>query len=72
LAKNDAAGQKNDFFRIFFLLFIYSSRQNFFDFTKISYLQPFREIMGGGRKSVTTTTTNERTTTNDDELHGRS
>ena len=28
---------------------IYSSRRNFFVFTKISYLQPFREIMGGQR-----------------------
>jgi len=31
------------------LLHIYSSRRNFFVFNKISYLQPFREIMGGQR-----------------------
>ena len=31
------------------LLHIYSSRRNFFVFTKISYLQPFIEIMGGQR-----------------------
>ena len=32
------------------LLHIYSSRRNFFVCTKISYLQPFREIMGGQKK----------------------
>ena len=49
-SKNDAAGQKNDFFLdFFFLLHIYTSRRNFFVFIKISYLQPFREIMGGQR-----------------------
>ena len=31
------------------LLYIYSSRWNFCVFNKISYLQPFREIMGGQR-----------------------
>jgi len=31
------------------MLHIYSSKQNFFVLTKISYLQPFREIMGGQR-----------------------
>ena len=42
-----------------------TSRQNFFVFTKISYLQPFREFMGGTRKTryIERTTTNERTTT---------
>jgi len=38
------------FFKIFnLLLHIYSSRRNFFVFNKISYLQPFREIMGKQR-----------------------
>ena len=37
------------FFGFFFLLHIYTSRRNFFVFIKISYLQPFREIMGGQR-----------------------
>ena len=49
-SKNDATGQKNDFFSdFFFLLHIYTSRRNFFVVIKISYLQPFREIMGGQR-----------------------
>ena len=32
------------------LLHIYSSKRNFFVFIKFSYLQPFREIMGGQTK----------------------
>ena len=49
-AKNDAAVQINYFFLdLFSLLHIYTSRYNFFVVIKISYLQPFREIMGGQR-----------------------
>ena len=33
----------------FFLLHIYTSRHNFFVFNKISYLQPFKEIVRGQR-----------------------
>ena len=71
-AKMTPQAKKMTFFRIFFLLLhIFTSRRNFFVFTKISYLQPFREIMGGQGKSVTSTTNDERrrrtTTTNDEE-----
>ena len=42
--------KKKTFFGFFFLLLhIFTSRRNFFVSTKISYLQPFREIMGGQR-----------------------
>ena len=59
--------KKMTFFRIFFLLLhIFTSRRNFFVFIKISYLQPFREIMGGQEKSVTSTNDERRT---NDELH---
>ena len=74
LLKMTLQAKKNDFFRIFFLLHIFMSRRNFFVITKISYLQPFREIMGGPEKALhqrrTTTTTNDERTTND-ELHWR-
>ena len=64
--KNDATGQKKWLFSIFFLLsHIYTLRRNFFVFIKISYLQPFREIMGGQEKSVTSNN-DERRTTNDE------
>ena len=71
--KNDATGQKNDLFRIFFLLLhILTSRQNFFVLIKFSYLQPFREIMGGQRKALhRTTNERRRTTTNDDDEQRR-
>ena len=60
-AKMTPQAKKMTFFRIFFLLLhIFTSRRNFFVITKISYLQPFREIMGGQGKSVTSTTTNKR------------
>ena len=71
-AKMTPQAKKMTFFRKFFseffrkfslLLHIYTLRRNFFVFNKISYLQPFREIMGGQGKSVTST--NERRTTND-------
>ena len=45
--KNDAAGQKNDFFFILFSLAHLHIEAQLFVFIKISYLQPFREIMGG-------------------------
>ena len=49
--KKIARGRKNDFFsKLSSLLHIYLSRLNFFVFIKISYLQPFREIMGGQTK----------------------
>ena len=38
------------FLEFSFLLHIYPSRRNLFVFTKISYLQPFREIMEGQTK----------------------
>ena len=38
-----------------------------FVITKITYLQPFREIMGLQRKSVTSNDERRRTTTNNDE-----
>ena len=63
--EDSTLGRKNDFFKIFFAVHIYLSRRIFFVITKISYLQPFREIMGGQialRQRTTTTTTN---TTND-------
>ena len=60
--KNDATGQKKDFFLIFFLLLhIFTSRWNFFVITKIAYLQLFREIMGDQKKRYIND--NERTTT---------
>ena len=87
IQKNRHRPKKLLFSKFSLLLHIYPSRQNFFVITKISYLQPFREIMWGQRKALhrtTTTTTNEQTnderrttnderrTTNDDELHRRS
>ena len=46
-AKMTPQAKKMTFFRIFsLLLHIYTSRRNFFVAIKISYLQPFREIMG--------------------------
>ena len=54
------------------------SRQSFFVLTKISYLQRFRDIMGGQGKALhrqtNEQTMNERTNDDDDfdELHGRS
>ena len=45
---------------------IYPSRRNFFVLTKISYLQPFREIMGG-QNSVTTNNEKQRTTNTTDD-----
>jgi len=54
------------------------SRRNFFVFTKISYLQRFRDIMGGQGKALhqrtNEQTMNEQTNDDDDfdELHGRS
>ena len=51
------------FSKFSFQLHIYPSRRNFFVLTKCSYLQPFREIMGGQKALQTTNkqTTNERT-----------
>ena len=52
-AKNDATGQKKYFFRNF--IFCYTSihrDETFFVFIKFSYLQPFREIMGGQGKAL--------------------
>ena len=69
-----AYGPKKWLFRIFFLLLhIYTSRHNFFVFIKISYLQPFREIMGDKEKALHRTTTNddERRTTNDERTNER-
>ena len=63
-AKNDATGQKNILFEISFLMHIYPSRQNFFVFTKISYLQPFRDFMGGTKKRYNKQTTNKQQTNN--------
>ena len=60
-AKNDATGRKKDFRRIFFLLLhIYPLSQNFFYFIKISYIQPFRDFMGGGKNALQQTTTNNK------------
>ena len=50
------------------LLHIYPSRRNVYVITKISYLQPFREIMGG-QNSVTTTPTTTPTTTTTNTTH---
>ena len=51
--KNDATGQKKRLFSDFFLLLhIFTSRRKNFVITKISYLQPFREIMGGPEKAL--------------------
>ena len=55
---------------------IFTSRENFFVITKISYLQPFREIMGGPEKALHQRRTNERTnderrTTNDERTNER-
>ena len=47
-AKNVLGAEKMTFFGFFFI----ASRRNFFVFTKISYLQPFREIMGGPEKAL--------------------
>ena len=61
--KNDATGQKNYFFRKkILLLYISTSRRNFFVCTEISYLQPFSEIMGDQKKRYIERMTNERTT----------
>ena len=53
-----------------FPLHIYISRRNFFVFIKITYLQPFREIMGGQSsvtiKQQTNEQTNKRTNTTND------
>ena len=49
--KMTTQAKKMNFFRIFFLLLhIYTSRCSFFVFNKITYLQPFREIIGGQTK----------------------
>ena len=48
--KNRQRPEKWLFSKFSLLLHIYSSRRNFFVFTKISYLQPLREIMGGQTK----------------------
>ena len=67
-ALNVLGAKKLLFSDLFFLLHISTSRRNFFVFTKISYLQPFREIRGGGQgKSVTSTNDERRTTTTNDE-----
>ena len=48
--KNWPQAEKITFFGYFlFFLHIYISRRKFFAFNKISYLQPFREIIGGQR-----------------------
>ena len=57
-AKMTTQAKKMTFFRIFFLLHIYTSRCNFYVLIKISYLQPFREIMGDKKKALHRTTTN--------------
>ena len=60
--------KKKYFFKNFFLLLhIFTSRRNFFGITKITYLQPFRKIMGGPEKALhrtndERTTSDERTT----------
>jgi hypothetical protein len=59
-------GDATFFFAVAHLLI----KTKLFCFIKISYLQPFREIMGG-QDSVTTTTNNEQQTTNN-KHHGRS
>ena len=45
--KKSPEAEKGLFSKLSFLMHIYLSRQNFFVFIKISYLQRFREIMGG-------------------------
>ena len=64
-AKMTPQAKKMTFF--FLLLHIYTSRRNFFVFIKISYLQPFREIMGGQEKSVTSNDERRRRQTNDNK-----
>ena len=58
--------KKMTFFGFFFLLHIFTSIRNFFVITKITYIQPLREIMGDKEKALHRTTnertTNERTT----------
>ena len=46
-AKMTSQAKKRLYSDFFFLLHIYTLRRNFFVFIKISYLQPFREIIGG-------------------------
>ena len=65
-AKNGLRAEKNDFFRNFSGTSTHQGAP-FFVFIKISYLQPFREIMGGQGKALHRTTNDD-----DDELHGRS
>jgi hypothetical protein len=63
-AKIIAAGRKNDFFLVFsFSCTCTYLRLNYLVFINSSYLQPFREIMGGQKASRTN---NEQTNTTDD------
>ena len=55
-----------------FLLHIYPLRCNFFVFTEILYLQPFREIIGGGGQKKRYINDNDNDDDDDDKLHERS
>ena len=72
-AKMTTQAKKNTFFRIFLFSYTSTHRGATFFFIKISYLQPFREIMGEQGKALhrTNERTNDEQTTNE-RLHGRS
>ena len=58
--------EKNTFFGFFFSCCTSTHQVKTFYFIKISYIQPFRDFMGGGQKSVTTNNNKQQMSTTDD------